>query len=801
MTAQLSPVPIFKAFSNDGFPLAFGTLTTYAAGTTTPQATYVDSTQTTQNTNPIQLNFRGECNLWLDPTKSYKFILQDLFGNTVPGWPVDNITTGNANPSYNIIPTVDNLYTLGSATFSWANVYVGVNHAAVLDTVSGNIGYYARTATEISASVVPVNYSYPPGHWFRYGADPTGVADATTAINNALKSVSGAYSYGPKGTFKVTSTLLFPAQTELYCEPGCQVNYTDATPGTFAFQMGVTGSIQSGGVVRNLAIVLQTKTAGGIRLINYKFGRVVNLYVQGYTAVIDTTRTNIGLQITGDTGLVSFWNTFLDAYINNCHTAVQLPSTGANQITKQFFVNFQAWGGSTQGDTSSVCFDVQSYNGAYSAVDQGYLDGFGGYYFKFQTGTGWRVRAVNIDSESITTTTPIGVLFDAATNDCRIIDSFMSNAAQIVDLSSSINGNEFIWNQTPTRIGSSYCGAPQNFMGLNDHTGQIGSQTLTMAGSLFVTRSGGTSQTLQGACYTPSTGLICAASKQGNLLWFNPTSYYEVRGSVNYTSTLSDNNRISICYCPSNGFIYIADRADNSLVIVNPKTAAVIQTLNLVPTAGANCAPFGIAYCPFNNKVYIANNGTSNLSIINLTFNGTDTVAQTLAIATTLLSVTYCPITQQMYALGAASNAYIVTPTTNGTDSVLQTLALTGGNFYGVAYCHSNRRMYAASGSTNIVNCITPAPTNTALVASTTALSYGGNTSASNRAMVYDVAADALVILGSNSRAASIYPSSNGAADICTNVQVTAGTGVDLVYHPNAGKVYECNASNLYEYA
>jgi hypothetical protein len=89
MTAILSPDPVQKFFDANGAPLAFGKLATYAAGTTTPQATYVDSTQTTPNTNPVNLNFRGECNLWLDPTLNYKFVLTDFLGNQI--WTVDNI--------------------------------------------------------------------------------------------------------------------------------------------------------------------------------------------------------------------------------------------------------------------------------------------------------------------------------------------------------------------------------------------------------------------------------------------------------------------------------------------------------------------------------------------------------------------------------------------------------------------------------------------------------------------------------------------------------------------------------------
>lgn len=202
MTAQLAPRPNFKGWDNNGSPLAFGLLTTYAAGTTTPIATYVDSTQTTQNLNPIQLNFRGECNLWLDPTKSYKFLLQDLFGNTIPGWPVDNITIGNANPTYSIIPGTNNLYTLGSPSFSWANVYLGVNGLPLLDA-SGNAGFVARTAAEIAASVTPTDYFYPEGDLRRYGGLGNGTTDDSTAWQSAI---SVGIARIPKGfSFKIVT--------------------------------------------------------------------------------------------------------------------------------------------------------------------------------------------------------------------------------------------------------------------------------------------------------------------------------------------------------------------------------------------------------------------------------------------------------------------------------------------------------------------------------------------------------------------------------------------------------------------
>lgn len=205
MTAQLAPVPVFRSWDNNGFPLVGGKLYTYQAGTTTPQATYIDSTQTTQNTNPVILNFRGEAFVWLDPALTYKFVLRDFFGNLI--WTEDNIPGGfGALPiSTSLIPTPTNTFTLGNSTHSWANVYVGPNAAPVLDTVSGNIGYYARTAAEIAASVTPTNFSYPPGDMRRYGVDLTGATDSTSAMQNCINSSAGAFVYLPNGIYKFTS--------------------------------------------------------------------------------------------------------------------------------------------------------------------------------------------------------------------------------------------------------------------------------------------------------------------------------------------------------------------------------------------------------------------------------------------------------------------------------------------------------------------------------------------------------------------------------------------------------------------
>lgn len=74
-----------------GSPCAGCSVYTYAAGTTTPLATFVDYTGTAQNTNPIILDTSGSTQLW-GIASLYKFILKDTLGRTV--WTVDHIPTG-----------------------------------------------------------------------------------------------------------------------------------------------------------------------------------------------------------------------------------------------------------------------------------------------------------------------------------------------------------------------------------------------------------------------------------------------------------------------------------------------------------------------------------------------------------------------------------------------------------------------------------------------------------------------------------------------------------------------------------
>jgi hypothetical protein len=66
-------------FTDDNEVLSGGKIYTYAAGTTTPRATYTSSTGSTLNPNPIILDSGGRLpeDMWLTEDQTYRFVLTD----------------------------------------------------------------------------------------------------------------------------------------------------------------------------------------------------------------------------------------------------------------------------------------------------------------------------------------------------------------------------------------------------------------------------------------------------------------------------------------------------------------------------------------------------------------------------------------------------------------------------------------------------------------------------------------------------------------------------------------------------
>ncbi len=93
---QASPFRTPRATFTDpnGVPLAGGCIFTYQGGTTTPLATYTDSTGGTANPNPVVLDSTGSATMWLG-ANTYKFVAYSAGGTNcstgMEQWSVDEV--------------------------------------------------------------------------------------------------------------------------------------------------------------------------------------------------------------------------------------------------------------------------------------------------------------------------------------------------------------------------------------------------------------------------------------------------------------------------------------------------------------------------------------------------------------------------------------------------------------------------------------------------------------------------------------------------------------------------------------
>ena len=154
MAVFLSPVGGAAAqfFTNSGIPLAGGKLYTYAAGTTTPAATFTSVSGATAHTNPIILNSAGRVatgEIWLSPPP-YKFLLKDSTDVLIATY--DNIS-GIGAASYQ----VDNFTGTGSQTiFTLSNASLGENFTFVyINGVYQNKNTYTVSGVTLTFSQAP----------------------------------------------------------------------------------------------------------------------------------------------------------------------------------------------------------------------------------------------------------------------------------------------------------------------------------------------------------------------------------------------------------------------------------------------------------------------------------------------------------------------------------------------------------------------------------------------------------------------------------------------------------------------
>jgi len=185
MTAVLTPAPKAQFLTNNGAPLVGGKLYSYAAGTTTPLATYTTYAGTIANTNPVILDSRGEANVWLTSGVLYKLALYDADNALI--WTVDNVSSINdglfSGPVSGTTATFSGALTAASGAFT-GNVQIASLNGGAISlrnyVINGNMGIFQRGATAVTTAGA---YG-PPDRW------------RNDAIGNTFSTTQGSFVSG-----------------------------------------------------------------------------------------------------------------------------------------------------------------------------------------------------------------------------------------------------------------------------------------------------------------------------------------------------------------------------------------------------------------------------------------------------------------------------------------------------------------------------------------------------------------------------------------------------------------------------
>lgn len=143
-----------QLFDDSGNVLTGGKLNTYAAGTTTPLASYTSNTGLTAHSNPIILNAAGRVptgEIWLDYAYLYKFVVTTSTNVLIA-------TYDNIGGSFNASPIIANF----TGTGAQVNFTLASNPASENSTQIYINGVYQQKNTYSVAGAIVTFSQAPP---------------------------------------------------------------------------------------------------------------------------------------------------------------------------------------------------------------------------------------------------------------------------------------------------------------------------------------------------------------------------------------------------------------------------------------------------------------------------------------------------------------------------------------------------------------------------------------------------------------------------------------------------------------
>lgn len=311
-TAAPTPRPHQNFVDSAGNACNACSLFSYLAGTTTPTPTYVDSTQTTQNPNPIILDAAGGANIWLNQSLAYKFVLIE---GGVTQWTVDQVPGSGGAGNY--CPLT------GGCTFS-GNITAPGFIGPLTGIASGNlpltggqlaspgilnigstINFYITTLTQLNSAISACGAS--PNCAFWIGAVITINSSTTFPSNSSIAFVGGAFNGSgaismPHGSIGAASTqVVFTGANVItgldIADPGWWGGRTSASE----FANAVASLTNASGGTVLLGLGTYQSPTGGITQANIQMvGSGMPSYNSGYTALSGGTILQGVLGVSGN---------------------------------------------------------------------------------------------------------------------------------------------------------------------------------------------------------------------------------------------------------------------------------------------------------------------------------------------------------------------------------------------------------------------------------------------------------------------------------------------------------------------
>lgn len=186
--AKLSPIFNDEQLDNNGLPLVGGEVIFYLAGTSTVTDTYTNSSETTLQTSPIVLNYRGEPTfpIWLADGLAYKARLFDTDGVLLREY--DNITGIN---DASITASTNSEW-----TGNYDSTYIGATSFSVLGDQTSILHVNRRTKSQATAGLV---YGTITSSVFASGLTTIVQVNDSLPLDSGLTETQyGILSYTPK---------------------------------------------------------------------------------------------------------------------------------------------------------------------------------------------------------------------------------------------------------------------------------------------------------------------------------------------------------------------------------------------------------------------------------------------------------------------------------------------------------------------------------------------------------------------------------------------------------------------------